>query len=950
MNDENSPNKRPCPDSGDIDSGDLPNLQDLFKELCKPEESSPVSEINESIQEETLCIKPSDRLHSMKTYSSVHRKSNSSHLPAPKSDDTKFENLLKSNKVALNSTNNKNEAKTNLSTEKHNSKVQANVLTELNNICSKVQAEQCIVQENQSIKAKDSCNNESTLIDARSKSKKNVLRKSPAGKKNKLRRKSQNNILQHKNNKNALTNLVSSNVNASNNMIQEIVSTTLPAVKDSSKNNSYTLNQATLCHSKDINKDSAKKQTDDPFKYIGLFDTAVSVDCVTSPLGAKSLTVQKCPGWTRIEREKKEFKIKTFTSLDIEKNSMTATVKSATKCAAVSDQAFNINRSENVLNVTAEGKNDVSSSKHEEDNSEIIADEHFAYKDNREADYIPKNVNFQTEPVKDCNFQYVDQSQQTSQVVSLDFHNPIHDNSRELIIPNHEVSPFGLNTEKADKTKVLKRTCLTLEEIQESFFKSTQNDCSETLCYLPFSSSRFKLHIAVSEETLNVSILRVILLDVMPVHSIANFDLIVQSDQRCPRVKTEQTKVVKRVCLTLEEIEDSFIESSQTGCSKLLYCLPFCSGHFKLHIAVSDETLNVSVFRPFVSLELVSAPDIPVPPCDESNTSNTLFTSTKIVPYSYGSSEPNSVTSTSPDQSVDPFLYLNKKPDINKNISLASEHKDETELTVVETNLKDEAVAIHDVQVVNESSKNCFENKYEDEYDDLECSEIIHLPLKCHNVDMKVKKGVSIENENQVNKEDSCNLPQSFSPLCSSERSLICMKDDYPMNKDDVSSLLPKTDVSSNVKEIDLMSADSHSDESLRNLQKLKQCVRKQEKPLKLKKSRLSLSKKSFRRIKLQDSSEESDSETSQCVKDPSIESANETSSKLKNPKVANLVKDKSFQQTEENQMELTREKDDRLSNVIEEQQCPSGSNGIESSKKSKLHIKIHSSLTSNDA
>ncbi|CAL1288311.1 unnamed protein product [Larinioides sclopetarius] len=68
---------------------------------------------------------------------------------------------------------------------------------------------------------------------------------------------------------------------------------------------------------------------------------------------------------------------------------------------------------------------------------------------------------------------------------------------------------FGLGPQNTEKTKVLKRTCLTLDEIQEAFTNSSLSGTSEMICSLPFSSE-FRLHICVSEETLNISVLKVV--------------------------------------------------------------------------------------------------------------------------------------------------------------------------------------------------------------------------------------------------------------------------------------------------------------------------------------------------------------------------------------------------------------------------------------------------------
>ncbi|GIY70334.1 RING-type domain-containing protein, partial [Caerostris darwini] len=61
-----------------------------------------------------------------------------------------------------------------------------------------------------------------------------------------------------------------------------------------------------------------------------------------------------------------------------------------------------------------------------------------------------------------------------------------------------------------ERTKVLKRTCLTLDEIQEAFEKSSISGTTETICSLPFLSDNFRLHVCISEETLNISVLKVV--------------------------------------------------------------------------------------------------------------------------------------------------------------------------------------------------------------------------------------------------------------------------------------------------------------------------------------------------------------------------------------------------------------------------------------------------------
>ncbi|GIX84349.1 RING-type domain-containing protein [Caerostris extrusa] len=61
-----------------------------------------------------------------------------------------------------------------------------------------------------------------------------------------------------------------------------------------------------------------------------------------------------------------------------------------------------------------------------------------------------------------------------------------------------------------ERTKVLKRTCLTLDEIQEVFEKSSISGTTETICSLPFLSDNFRLHVCISEETLNISVLKVV--------------------------------------------------------------------------------------------------------------------------------------------------------------------------------------------------------------------------------------------------------------------------------------------------------------------------------------------------------------------------------------------------------------------------------------------------------
>ncbi|KAF8794442.1 Breast cancer type 1 susceptibility protein like [Argiope bruennichi] len=69
---------------------------------------------------------------------------------------------------------------------------------------------------------------------------------------------------------------------------------------------------------------------------------------------------------------------------------------------------------------------------------------------------------------------------------------------------------FGLAPQNNEKTKVLKRTCLTLDEIQEAFTNSSTSGETETICSLPFSSGDYRLHVCVSEETLNISVLKVV--------------------------------------------------------------------------------------------------------------------------------------------------------------------------------------------------------------------------------------------------------------------------------------------------------------------------------------------------------------------------------------------------------------------------------------------------------
>ncbi|GBM21282.1 hypothetical protein AVEN_149868-1 [Araneus ventricosus] len=68
---------------------------------------------------------------------------------------------------------------------------------------------------------------------------------------------------------------------------------------------------------------------------------------------------------------------------------------------------------------------------------------------------------------------------------------------------------FGLGPQNTEKTKVLKRTCLTLDEIQEAFASSNMSGTAETICSLPFSND-FRLRVCVSEETLNISVLKVV--------------------------------------------------------------------------------------------------------------------------------------------------------------------------------------------------------------------------------------------------------------------------------------------------------------------------------------------------------------------------------------------------------------------------------------------------------
>ncbi|GFS99430.1 uncharacterized protein NPIL_628521, partial [Nephila pilipes] len=77
-------------------------------------------------------------------------------------------------------------------------------------------------------------------------------------------------------------------------------------------------------------------------------------------------------------------------------------------------------------------------------------------------------------------------------------------------VEKFDLARFMLCQQKTEKTKVLKRTCLTLEEIQETFAKSNMSGTSEAICSLPFLSGEYRLHVCVSEETLNISVLKVL--------------------------------------------------------------------------------------------------------------------------------------------------------------------------------------------------------------------------------------------------------------------------------------------------------------------------------------------------------------------------------------------------------------------------------------------------------
>ncbi|XP_042909051.1 uncharacterized protein [Parasteatoda tepidariorum] len=124
---------------------------------------------------------------------------------------------------------------------------------------------------------------------------------------------------------------------------------------------------------------------------------------------------------------------------------------------------------------------------------------------------------------------YVEHSQQTSQ--RIDFYDAKNHNeslvpalpvqvpccrtetfTSNAIFPHPKSISWFCSKENAtsEKTKVVKRTCLTLEEIQDYFTKSTISGKSETVCSLPFLSDSYKLHICVADDTLNVSVLKVV--------------------------------------------------------------------------------------------------------------------------------------------------------------------------------------------------------------------------------------------------------------------------------------------------------------------------------------------------------------------------------------------------------------------------------------------------------
>ncbi|PRD20312.1 UNVERIFIED_CONTAM: hypothetical protein NCL1_54959 [Trichonephila clavipes] len=77
-------------------------------------------------------------------------------------------------------------------------------------------------------------------------------------------------------------------------------------------------------------------------------------------------------------------------------------------------------------------------------------------------------------------------------------------------IEKFDLARFMLSRQNIEKTKVLKRTCLTLEEIHEAFDNSSMSRTTETICSLPFLSGEYRLEVCVSEETLNISVLKVL--------------------------------------------------------------------------------------------------------------------------------------------------------------------------------------------------------------------------------------------------------------------------------------------------------------------------------------------------------------------------------------------------------------------------------------------------------
>ncbi|GFQ89454.1 uncharacterized protein TNCT_448881 [Trichonephila clavata] len=77
-------------------------------------------------------------------------------------------------------------------------------------------------------------------------------------------------------------------------------------------------------------------------------------------------------------------------------------------------------------------------------------------------------------------------------------------------IEKFDLAKYMLCQQNIEKTKVLKRTCLTLEEIHEAFDNSNMSRTSETICSLPFLSGEYRLEVCVSEETLNISVLKVL--------------------------------------------------------------------------------------------------------------------------------------------------------------------------------------------------------------------------------------------------------------------------------------------------------------------------------------------------------------------------------------------------------------------------------------------------------